>query len=1123
MRTELQPGTIITLLSDGAPFEFRIDCVIGDGASCIVYEATMMSGANTGLRYRIKECYPHNAAISRRGTTLLWEDEAEREQAYRGIRLTHSLLLQLRNDEQLGDSIVHSFLCEGDGTLYVVMSLTHARTYEQETELSIHSALETARVLATHIGQLHAKGLLHLDIKPANFLVKHRPSTAIWLFDVDSFTAMSDIAAGQVASYPYSKGYAAPEQLCGKNKKLSPATDIYAIGSILFEKIMGRPVSNEDMGFFPDWEFSGELFENVNPKVHRFLREIFQHTLAASPSRRYQSVDDLLVTIDKALSVTIDGKPYLQSSERSNTIHFVGREEEIAGIRVAFSQGKRAVFLHGNGGIGKSSVAIAYSEQYRSMYEAVIFLRYRDSLQHLLTDVHICNYEDDNDPEKKLRMLRKLLDKNVLLIIDNFDVEIDQDEFLPELLTYPAHLLITSRTNFSSVYEGSIAQIEVERLPDEHLVELFSSASQMTTLQFAEKESFAKLCKHVEYNTYMVDLLGRQCVASCISVDVLWERMKNGLTQLKAMEKVWSRKDDRPAKRTISDALRVLFRVADLSEDRQRALRNLYMLRFLSVDWEAYCVFSYVSNIEVVNDLVELGWVQKHGVFFSLHPLIEELVQHDLQPAKENCSVFYALQSRIADTIELYSTYGEAEEIEREFNTKLLYSFAMHSDLSNHDILELILYWLRGAMLSNEGLPRSSYYSVDCEDLYWKLERLADSKTLTPDEIVSIRCIGFIYCLSDVRWVHDANGQVTAKCFSPISPAYCALMHSLDEVSHEHACQTIADIATSLSNHLFDDVPNQIIKSLYDYSPDSFSKYEEVRWKYGLPLSDEEYSRWEKHSNDPEHVRDDKGDAFDRRLKLCAQYSEVFLKSSDKAEIIRQVFANAELSYYDRFEIVSDFFDRPFTALHMKMVDVDYSWVNWLELSELLEVEEDCLLEVELSDLDHSELQEWDSCINNNLVNQTLTYAALQSTALFDMCIADILEHDVVNAKRMLNHNTSWQQLAEVKIQVFQEWPQAINSLLALKRASYAAPVVKRIIEGWLEYVRNLPDYTPDSERGLIGLFQLFIECLEAAENEANIPVQYILPYSNLICEYQSRIEKLTDTRFIVKPPEDTN
>lgn len=1123
MRTGLQPGTILSLLSDGAHLEFCIECVIGEGASCIVYEATQKSGANKGLRYRIKECYPHNAAISRRGTTLLWKDESEREQAYRGIQLTHSLLLQLRNDEQLGDSFVHSFLCEGNGTLYVVMSVTHAHTYEQETEQSIHSALETARVLATHIGQLHNKGLLHLDIKPANFLVKHRPSTSIWLFDVDSFTSMSDISTGQVVCYPYSKGHAAPEQLCGKNKKLSPATDIYAIGSILFQKIMGRPVSNEDMGFFPDWEFSGELFENVNPKVFRILREIFRRTLAASPSRRYQTIDDLLVMIEKALSVTIDGKPYLQSSERSNTIHFVGREQEIADIRSAFSLGKRAVFLHGEGGIGKSSVAIAYSEQYRSMYDAVIFLRYRDSLEHLLTDVHICNYEDDNDPGKKLRMLRKLLDKNVLLIIDNFDVEIDQDEFLPELLTYPAHLLITSRTNFSSVYEGSIAQIEVERLPDEHLVELFSIASQMAALQFAEKESFAKLCKHVEYNTYMVDLLGRQCVASCISVDVLWERMKNGLTQLKTMEKVWSRKDNRPAKRTISDALRVLFRVADLSEDRQRALRNLYMLRFLSVDWEAYCVFSYVSNIEEVNDLVELGWVQKHGVFFSLHPLIEELVQHDLQPAKENCSVFSALQSRITDTIELYNTYGEAEEIEREFNTKLLYSFAMHSDLSNHDILELILYWLRGAMLSDEGLPRSSYYSVDCEDLYCKLERLADSKILTPEEIVSIRCIGFIYCLTDVRWVQDADGQVTEKRFSPIPPAYCTLMHSLYEVSHQYACQTITDIITALSKHLIDDVPHQVIKSLYDFSPASFAEFEEVRWKYALPLSDAEHSRWDKHRSTPEHVRDDEDDAMDRRVQLCAQYSEAFLNSSNKASIIRQVFANAELSYYDRFEIVYGFFDRPFFALHMKMVDVDYSWVNWVELSELLEVEEDCLLEVELSDLDHSELQEWDSCISNNLVNQTLTYAALQNTTLFDMCIEDILEDDTENAKHMLSHNTSWWQLAEVKIQVFQKWPQAINSLLALKRASYAAPVVKRIIDGWLEYVRNLPEYTPDSERGLIGLFQLFIECLEAAENEENIPDQYKLPYSNLICEYQSRIEELTDTRFIVKPPEDTN
>lgn len=393
MRTGLPDGAVITLNHDGISRAFRIERTIGEGASCIAYEATLVDGSNAGLRCRVKECYPYHAAITRRGSALAWESEDERDRAFQKLRTTHELLLRLRNNDEIGDSIVISSLYEGNGTLYMVMELNHAVTYDKDGDVSLHETLDTIRVLTTHVGQLHQMGYLHLDIKPGNFLVRHHPSTAIWLFDVDSFTSIQEIASGHAVSYPYSRGCAAPEQLCGKTRKLCPATDIFAIGAVLFTKIMGRPVSNEDIGLFADWSFDGELFDSVNPKVKRILRELFRKTLAASPSRRFQTVDELLRTIKAALDVTVEGKPYLRSSGISNTIRFVGREKEISCIHKAFAEGKHAVFLHGEGGMGKSCTAIAYGEAYRDEYDAVIFLRYRDSLQETLNRIEICNFE----------------------------------------------------------------------------------------------------------------------------------------------------------------------------------------------------------------------------------------------------------------------------------------------------------------------------------------------------------------------------------------------------------------------------------------------------------------------------------------------------------------------------------------------------------------------------------------------------------------------------------------------------------------------------------------------------------------------------------------------------------
>ena len=196
MRTGLPDGAVIMLNHDGTSRAFRMEHTIGEGASCIAYEATLIDGSNAGLRCRVKECYPYHAAITRRGSTLVWESGDERERAFQKLRTTHELLLSLRNNDEIGNSIVVSSLYEGNGTLYMVMELNHAVTYDKDVDVSLHETLDTIRVLATHVRQLHRMGYLHLDIKPSNFLVRHHPSTAVWLFDVDSFTSLQEIASG---------------------------------------------------------------------------------------------------------------------------------------------------------------------------------------------------------------------------------------------------------------------------------------------------------------------------------------------------------------------------------------------------------------------------------------------------------------------------------------------------------------------------------------------------------------------------------------------------------------------------------------------------------------------------------------------------------------------------------------------------------------------------------------------------------------------------------------------------------------------------------------------------------------------------------------------------------------
>lgn len=1123
MRTGLPDGAVIMLNHDGTSRAFRMEHTIGEGASCIAYEATLIDGSNAGLRCRVKECYPYHAAITRRGSTLVWESGDERERAFQKLRTTHELLLSLRNNDEIGNSIVVSSLYEGNGTLYMVMELNHAVTYDKDGDVSLHETLDTIRVLATHVRQLHRMGYLHLDIKPSNFLVRHHPSTAVWLFDVDSFTSLQEIASGNAVSYPYSRGCAAPEQLCGKTRKLCPATDIFAIGAVLFTKIMGRPVCNEDMGLFADWSFEGEPFDSVNPKVKRILKELFHKTLAASPARRYQTVDELLKAIKAALDVTVEGKPFLRFSGISNTIRFVGRENEISRIHEAFAEGKHAVFLHGEGGMGKSCTAIAYGEKYRDEYDAVIFLRYRDSLQETLNRIEICNFDGGNDKEWE-QTLRRLLDNYVLLIIDNFDVEIDQDEYLPELIDHPAHILFTSRTGFASAYEGSVAQIDVGRLTDEQALDIFAHASRLDAEALARSEGYAKLCRWVEYNTLLLELMGRQCAASCISADELWRQMKPGLKQSEQMEKVWTQKDGRRTRQTIYSVLRVLYDVASLNESRQRALQNLCVLRFLDVDRAAYFRFTYTETMDALNELVELGWVQRRGQFFALNSLIEELVQYDLLPNTDYCDAVCRIRDLIRDTLELRKEYSEGHsEYEYEYYSRILCAFAVSANLRNVTMRQMVFHWLNGLMTADEddffnssvGLP--SPMDERYGRLYAKLADLVNNCNLTDEEVADIRCICFAAWVSCYHCyaAYEDREKYCRERDEGCRLAYTALMDSLNSAPSHLVGEVVDRIAQYLS-FVSTYPPVEYIRSLYSLSPRAFDSYEELREKYGLPLSSEQYKGW--------GIPQKREELWRRSLhyEQVEPYINAYLAASDKRNYIERLMQDESLSLGKRAELISEcigavFYD-PEKGLHQR-----YRQIDWEEQAELLEMEEAFLFDDAWKGSSDENSWSRQLAARQNIINQMTAYARLGRLDDFEACVAYIFDLMRDRAQEELDRSKDlpYRMLIHDSMIFCHEMYGAVCALHDVDRACYAVPMLYTYIEGWLEYVRKLPTFDEYDERDFIKLYNEIIIILEAASTEESIPEQYQMPYDEMIAEYKRRIEELTDTGYRIRAPKE--
>ena len=171
---------------------------------------------------------------------------------------------------------------EWEGGLYMAMELIRGislRQFIMRQSLSMRRALEIVLQVAYALSHLHSHGVIHRDLKPENILITEEGEIKVIDFGIAQLHEENYGTPPQKnwAGYLGTPSYMSPEQKENPSA-VTPATDIYALGVILYELILGK------LSY-------GTIHLSALPKK---LKKIAAKALAVSLEKRYQNISECI-------------------------------------------------------------------------------------------------------------------------------------------------------------------------------------------------------------------------------------------------------------------------------------------------------------------------------------------------------------------------------------------------------------------------------------------------------------------------------------------------------------------------------------------------------------------------------------------------------------------------------------------------------------------------------------------------------------------------------------------------------------------------------------------------------------------------------------------------------------
>lgn len=201
---------------------------------------------------------------------------------------------------------IHTF-GEHEGQFYFAMEFVEGLNLAQLTRHHSVPPTQAARYLKTiaeAIHYAHEHGILHRDLKPSNILVDLHDQIHITDFGLAKRlgTDTELTLTGQLIGSP---NFLSPEQAAGQHGKLTPRSDVYALGAVLYQLLTGRPPLigeslQETLLHIREKEVPSPRL--LSPRVPRDLETICLKCLQKEPEHRYATAQALADDLGRFLA-----------------------------------------------------------------------------------------------------------------------------------------------------------------------------------------------------------------------------------------------------------------------------------------------------------------------------------------------------------------------------------------------------------------------------------------------------------------------------------------------------------------------------------------------------------------------------------------------------------------------------------------------------------------------------------------------------------------------------------------------------------------------------------------------------------------------------------------------------